>query len=347
MGFSHAEVLKIHLSESDKQEFLENLAKNGDILDYMKKHKNIRLNPQLLLENAQSVLMVAMPYFTGTLQESPISIHAHGRDYHKIIKKHLQKVVCRFTDFLNAESPTITEIARFRIFCDSAPFLEKTFAQKTPIGWRGKNSLIINRNGSFFFLGGVLTNLDLVNSGTAPHKNHCGSCQKCVDFCPTDAIVKNNTIDAKRCIAFWLNEHKGAIPFELCEKFGVRIYGCDACQMICPWNRFAKKVAPKADSELFQDFSPRDFFNLPNLEKLFLWTENEFLKNLEGNAIRRIGYESWQRNLSIAIANAVVLKQFSKPLAHKLILEKLKIQTNFPQWLQKHFQWAFKRIENA
>lgn len=337
----------------DKKEFLENLIQNGDALDYMKKHKNIRLNPQLLLDNAQSVLMVAMPYFTGTLQESPISLHAQGRDYHKIVRKRLQKVVENFKDFLKNESPDtaeIAKIARFRVFCDSAPFLEKTFAKKTAIGWRGKNSLIINRGGSFFFLGGVLTNLPLESPKTAPHQNHCGTCRKCVDACPTEAILENGTIDAKRCIAFWLNEHKGAIPFEICEKVGVRIYGCDACQIVCPWNKFAKNVRQKGDSadlELARDFAPREFFNPPNLETLFLWTKEEFLKNLEGSTIRRIGYESWQRNLATAIANAVVLKQFPKPTAQNLILEKLKSNENLPEWLEKHFLWALKRIENS
>ena len=233
----------------------------------------------------------------------------------------------------------MAETARFRVFCDSAPVLEKIFAQKTAIGWRGKNSLIVSRTGSFFFLGGVLTNLDLESPNVTAHKNHCGTCRKCVDFCPTNAILENGTISAKRCIAFWLNEHKGAIPFAMCEKIGVRIYGCDACQIVCPWNRFSKN----ADSE----FSPRDFFKAPNLEKLFLWTESEFLKNLEGSTIRRIGFESWQRNVSIAIANAVVLGEFSKTIAQNLILEKLKNAQNFPEWLVKHFEWAFNRIKNA
>lgn len=348
-GFSKAEIVNLTLSKNDKTEFLNHLHQHLNVLDYMQKHVHLRLNPQLLLENAQSVLMVAMPYAENPIKESPISIHAHGRDYHKIIRKRLQKVVDNFKDFLKTESlktasiAQVADMARFRVFCDSAPVLEKVYAAKSAIGWRGKNSLIINRQGSFFFLGGVLTNLPLASPQNAAHQNHCGTCQKCVDFCPTAAILENGKIEAKRCIAFWLNEHKGAIPFELCEQFGVRIYGCDACQMVCPWNRFAKIT----DDDVARDFAPREFFNPPNLKTLFLWTKEEFLKNLEGTTIRRIGYESWQRNVSIAIANAVHLKQFQKETAQNLILEKLNIQTNLPEYLKKHFEWALKRIENA
>ncbi len=326
-GFSHAAVVDLTLSATEKAHFKESLEKNLSALDYIAQNLEIRFNPQKLLKNAQSALLVSLPYAMQAKAESPISFYALGKDYHKVVRGRLKKVVHHFQDYLSKHDAESFQTATFRIFCDSAPVLEKTYAERCAFFWRGKNSLILSKEGSFFFLGGVLTNLPFApDEGNS--KEHCGTCRKCIKACPTAAILENRTIQTERCVVFWLNKVKGKIPLEICKTIGVRVYGCDACQVVCPWNKFAQKKDAA--------FTPQPFFNPVDLPALFLWDEKTFLNNLEGSSIRRLGFWTWQRNVAIALTNwALSKKTEEKTIAH-LLLQKLN-QAGLPDWLREQF----------
>jgi epoxyqueuosine reductase len=245
-----------------------------------------------------------------------ISRYALGRDYHKVIRNKLQA----FAEAID------TEIAKhtFRVFTDSAPVLEIPLAVKAGLGWRGKHTLLLNRErGSYFFLGEIYTSLKL--PAAEPQSNHCGTCNACIDICPTQAITAPHRLDARRCISYLTIELKTAIPIEFRKAIGNRIYGCDDCQIVCPWNKFAQKTA-------VPDFAARNDLDSTTLIDLFAWTENEFDERLQGSAIRRIGHERWLRNIAVALGNAPTSRN---------VMDALRARANHSSALvREHVAWA-------
>ena len=303
LGFSGIGVSDIDLSETEVH--LKNwLAKGFHAdMDYMHKHGSKRTHPEELVENTIRIISVRLDYFNKSLtpyekvleqpEKAAISRYALGRDYHKVLRKKLKQLAEKIKTEVNG--------MEYRVFTDSAPVMEKAIAEKAGLGWIGKHSNLLNsKAGSYFFLGEIYTNIPLPVSNIATY--HCGSCTKCIDACPTQAIVAPFQVDARRCISYLTIENKGEIPEEFHKAIGNRIYGCDDCQMVCPWNKFVQ------DSSV-TDFLPRNQFDEPDLQVLFSWDEETFLKKTEGSPIRRIGYNAWQRNLKIAISNSLTLKK--------------------------------------
>ena len=301
---------------------------HGD-MDYMHKHGSKRTNPNQLVEGTQRVISVRMDYAPADIRHSEkvleqdsigyISRYALGRDYHKVLRSRLKKLAERVRQ----------EIGDFgyRVFTDSAPVMEKALAEKAGLGWIGKHSnLLDSKTGSWFFLGEIYIDLPLPID--TPASNHCGTCTKCIDICPTQAIIGPYQVDARLCISYLTIELKGAIPVELRSKMGNRIYGCDDCQFVCPWNKFAQTSKEP-------DFTPREQLTDQNLLTLFNWSEQDFLKNTEGTAIRRIGYESWLRNIAVALGNANYSNKIIDTLQTKL--------DSASQLLAEHIRWALKQ----
>ncbi len=267
-------------------------------MEYMARHGDKRWRPDELQAGTQSVICVALDYWPNESEDADavladaerayVSRYALGRDYHKVLRNRLQA-------FANAIS---VEIAphEYRVFTDSAPVMEIPLAYKAGLGWRGKHTLLLSRErGSMSFLGEIYTSLKL---GTAtPQSDHCGSCTACIDVCPTQAITAPHRLDARKCISYLTIELKSAIPVEFRKAIGNRIYGCDDCQLVCPWNKFARKAT-------VPDFEPRNGLDSATLVELFAWTEAEFDERLQGSPIRRIGYERWLRNIAVALGNA-------------------------------------------
>jgi len=255
-----------------------------------------------------------------------ISRYALGRDYHKVLRARLKKLARRINQ----------EIGEFgyRVFTDSAPVMEKAIAEKAGLGWIGKHSnLLDSKTGSWFFLGELYVDLALPVDVAAT--NHCGSCQKCIDVCPTQAIVGPYQVDARLCISYLTIELKGAIPEKLRSQMGNRIYGCDDCQFVCPWNKFAQTTKEP-------DFTPRDQLTDRKLLELFNWTEQDFLSNTEGTAIRRIGYDAWLRNVSVALGNALANRGVSSQ--HTAIREALNLRRDSSSpMVQEHIDWALSQ----
>ena len=297
LGFSQVGISDIDLTEAEGH--LNTWIQKGfhGQMDYMHKHGSKRTHPSELVEETIRIISLRFDYSYKSIipyeeildqpDKAAISRYAMGKDYHKLIRKKLKKLAEKIK----------TEVAEFnyRVFTDSAPVMEKAIAEKAGLGWIGKHSNLLNsKAGSYFFLGEIFTNIPLPVSQKSTF--HCGSCTKCIDVCPTQAIVAPFQVDARRCISYLTIEHKGPIPEEFHKAIGNRIYGCDDCQMVCPWNKFSQ------DSQV-TDFLPRNQFDEPDLEHLMSWDEETFLKKTEGSPIRRIGYESWQRNLKIAFNN--------------------------------------------
>ena len=298
LGFSQVGVSDVDLSEAE--EHLKNWIAKGfhGQMDFMHKHGSKRTHPEELVEDTIRIISLRFDYFDQSIipyeevlkkpDKAAISRYALGRDYHKLIRKKLmalaEKIKLEVRDF------------NYRVFTDSAPVMEKAIAEKAGLGWIGKHSNLLNsKAGSYFFLGEIYTNIPLPISKKSTF--HCGTCTKCIDVCPTQAIVAPFQVDARRCISYLTIEHKGPIPKEFHKAIGNRIYGCDDCQMVCPWNKFTQ------DSKV-TDFLPRNQFDEPDIKELMTWDEETFLKKTEGSPIRRIGFESWQRNLNIAINNS-------------------------------------------
>ncbi|AKJ29988.1 tRNA epoxyqueuosine(34) reductase QueG [Caldimonas brevitalea] len=271
---------------------------------YMAAHGLKRARPAELVPGTVSVVTARMDYLPRSTEPgwqaveferlaqpeaATVSLYARGRDYHKVMRQRLQKLADRMADRLGPFG--------HRVFTDSAPVLEAELAGRSGQGWRGKHTLVLNRDaGSMFFLGEIY--LDLPLPASEPTSGHCGSCQACLDVCPTRAIVAPHRLDARRCISYLTIEHDGPIPVELRALMGNRIYGCDDCQLICPWNKYAQRAE-------LPDFDVRPVLAEPTLLALWAWTEAEFLRHTEGSAIRRIGHERWRRNLAVAMGNAL------------------------------------------
>jgi len=326
LGFQQVGISDTHLLEAEQR--LESWIARGFHADmeYMHKHGLKRSRPALLHPETISIISVRMNYLPEIQENSEtnlnnpvsafISRYALGRDYHKLLRKRLQQLATRIEQEVG--------IFGYRAFVDSAPVLEKAIAEKAGLGWIGKHSNLINKKaGSWFFLGEIYTSLPLASDEKS--NNHCGACTACIDICPTQAIVAPYLVDAKRCISYLTIEHKGSIPVEFRALLGNRIYGCDDCQLICPWNRFAKLSQE-------QDFNPRHNLNSRHLLDLLHWSEAEFLKKTEGSAIRRIGYQQWQRNIVVALGNAP-----SSILIKQQLMQQKQMATEL---VAEHIEWA-------
>lgn len=266
-------------------------------LDYMARHGEKRYRPELLVEDTISILTCQLDYYNPDAhpkerldadEEAYIALYALGRDYHKVLRNALNEL----GKWLQEEIPDL----QFRAFVDSAPVMERALNEKSGLGFIGKNTMLIDpERGSFFFLGQIYLNRTITIE-REPIVNHCGRCQRCITACPTDAIVAPFRLDARRCISYLTIEHFGPIPLEFRRLMGNRIFGCDDCQLVCPWNRFAVK-------HNVPDFEPRNQFESAKLRELFKWSEAEFLKRTAGMPIRRLGYERWMRNIAVGIGN--------------------------------------------
>ena len=302
-------------------------------MQWMDEHGEKRYNVDQLVDQCLRVISVRMDYLADDKMiavlkddnKAYISRYALGRDYHKLIRKRLAKLVSMIQD----ELPQLT--LSQRPFVDSAPVMEKPLAEQAGLGWIGKNTLLLNdQAGSWFFLGEIYTSLPLPTD-SSEQKNRCGNCRACLKICPTDAFPEPYVLDARKCISYLTIENKGAIPEALRTKMGNRVFGCDDCQIICPWNRFASRSQEN-------DFTPRHNLDDSNLVTLFAWTVEEFESNTEGSPIRRIGHERWLRNLAVGLGNAS---------GSAAIVDALEKRRDHPSALvREHVQWAISQQQD-
>jgi epoxyqueuosine reductase len=333
LGFAQTAVSDIELSAAEAH--LLNWLRAGyhGAMDYMQRHGSKRSRPAELVPGTVRVISVRMNYWPPEAadawsvlhdaQRGYVSRYALGRDYHTVIRTRLQKLAGRIE--------AATGPFSYRVFADSAPVLEKAIAEQAGLGWIGKHTnLIHDKSGSWFFLGEMYTDLPLPVD--APAANHCGTCHTCIDACPTQAIVAPYTLDARRCISYLTIEWRGSIPEELRPLLGNRIYGCDDCQLVCPWNRFTQ---PTAEA----DFAVRNGLDAAALLDLFGWSEAEFLKRTEGSPIRRIGYECWLRNIAVALGNAERTPEIVAALDAR--------REHHSELVREHVRWALERQARA
>ncbi|QPK64763.1 tRNA epoxyqueuosine(34) reductase QueG [Methylomonas sp. LL1] len=331
LGFQQIGISDTDLSQAEQhlQQWL-NKNRHGD-MHYMAAHGLKRSRPGLLQPGTRSIISARMDYLpeipvhSHAMLDDPaaafVSRYALGRDYHKLIRNRLQKLADQMTAAVGSFG--------YRAFVDSAPVLEKAIAEKAGLGWIGKHSNLINRRaGSWFFLGEIYTDLPLPADASA--SRHCGQCRACLDICPTQAIVAPYQVDARRCVSYLTIELHGSIPEDLRPLLGNRIYGCDDCQLICPWNRFAKLSAEA-------DFKPRHKLDRATLLELFAWTESEFLQKTEGSAIRRIGHQRWLRNIAVALGNGA-----ASTAAKAALSEKLRHESEL---VREHASWALLQLD--
>ncbi len=329
LGFDHLAIAGTELA-SEEARLMEWLGRgwHGE-MDYMARHGERRARPAELVPGTLSIITARLNYTPPQAHdaweviEDPtlgfISRYALGRDYHKVLRSRLQALADRMT----AELGTFT----YRVFTDSAPVMEVALAARAGLGWRGKHTLLLSRDaGSLFFLGELFVGLDLARD--APEGDYCGTCTRCIDICPTQAIVAPYQLDARRCISYLTIEHPGAIPEPLRPLVGNRIYGCDDCQLVCPWNKYAKVAA-------VPDFAVRNGLDSPSLIELFAWTEEQFDRRMEGSAIRRIGHSKWLSNIAVALGNAP---------ASDAMVTALRTRENDPSAIvREHVAWALGR----
>ncbi|RMQ89368.1 hypothetical protein ALP97_05015 [Pseudomonas salomonii] len=329
LGFQQVGISGLDLAEHELhlQRWLD-AGYHGE-MDYMGAHGSKRSHPEELVPGTLRVVSLRMDYLPGDTQmaqllakpdKAYISRYALGRDYHKLIRKRVQQLADRIQAQIGPFG--------FRAFVDSAPVLEKAIAEQAGLGWIGKNTLVLNRKaGSYFFLSELFVDLPLPVD--APHATeHCGRCTACLDICPTNAFVGPYVLDARRCISYLTIELKSAIPEDLRPLIGNRVFGCDDCQIVCPWNRFARSTAES-------DFKPRHNLDNAELAELFMWDEDKFLSSTEGSPLRRAGYERWLRNLAVGLGNA----PSSIP-----VLEALKARRDYPSELvREHVEWALNQ----
>ena len=331
LGFDKIGISDIDLSEHEVelQRWLDS-GYHGD-MDWMERHGMMRARPNELLPGTMRVISARMQYlppqarFADTLKmptHAYISRYALGRDYHKLVRNQLKKLG-------NKIQQECSEL-NFRPFVDSAPVLERPLAQQAGLGWTGKHSLILDQNaGSWFFLGELFVNIPLPTD--EPSQNQCGKCTACITSCPTGAIVEDGVVDSRKCISYLTIEYSGSIPHEYRKAIGNRIYGCDDCQLVCPWNR----EAPLTRQD---DFKRRAIFETPDLVDLFLWDEDTFMTQLQGSPIRRIGHHQWLRNIAIAIGNG--------PHSTRS-LNALKQRVGISELLDEHIHWAMSQLNEA
>jgi len=332
LGFQQLGIAGIELPEDEARlmTWLEQ-GRHG-AMEYMERHGRRRARPHELVPGTLRVISVRMDYLPTRAQDPDrilqdpelgyVSRYALGRDYHKVLRRRLAKLA----EKIQAHSASQSH----RVFVDSGPVLEKAFARNAGLGWIGKHTNLINRRaGSYFFLGEILTDLPLPID--TPETEHCGTCRACIDVCPTQAIVAPFELDATRCISYLTIELRSSIPEQFRKAMGNRIYGCDDCQLVCPWNKFARFT-----SEV--DFIPRHALDGTRLVELFAWTEQEFLDRTEGSAIRRIGYECWIRNIAVALGNA--------PTSEAVIRALQSRQADPSELVREHVQWALAQHDS-
>ena len=331
LGFQQVGISDIDLTQAEQQ-LAEWLDRNfhGE-MGYMRKHGTKRSRPAELVPNTCRVISVRMDYLPHDQDAARalldhasvgyVSRYALGRDYHKVLRRRLQQLASRIEEHAGAFG--------YRAFVDSAPVLEKPLANKAGLGWIGKHTNIINKDaGSWFFLGELYTDLPLPVD--EPAADHCGTCRACLDVCPTGAIVAPYELDARRCISYLTIELRGPIPVEFRKSIGNRIYGCDDCQLFCPWNKFARVSAEP-------DFAARHGLDDTALTDLFAWSETEWLERTAGSAIRRIGYESWQRNIAVALGNCRTTPAVIAALRQQL--------DNPSEIVREHVRWSLDQHE--
>jgi epoxyqueuosine reductase len=330
IGFNQIGIADIDLNHT-KDHYLEWIKQgfHGE-MHYMVKHGSRRYQPAELVPNTIRIITARLNYLphshnSETIledgQKAFISRYALGRDYHKVMRTKLKKL----SEKIQKEAyKTLDRSFEFRLFTDSAPVMEVELAEKSGLGWRGKHTLLINKeHGSWFFLGEIYINLPLPVDNKV--ENHCGTCTSCIDVCPTKAIVGPYMLDARKCISYLTIEHKSSIPLEFRKQIGNRVYGCDDCQLFCPWNKFGQITKE-------EDFKVRHGLDDIELVECFLWTEAEFIKYMEGSAILRIGYDQWLRNIAIGLGNAKT---------SETIVNALKGRLNEASPLVKeHISWA-------
>ena len=332
LGFQQVGISDIDLSEAEERlnRWL-NDGRHGE-MHYMHKHGVKRSRPADLVPGTLRVISARMDYLPDNQERAAalldhdshayISRYALGRDYHKVLRNRLQKLATRIQRAAGEFG--------YRAFVDSAPVLEKPIAEKAGLGWLGKHTNIINKDaGSWFFLGELYTDLPLPVDETA--SGHCGTCRACIDVCPTKAIVAPYELDARKCISYLTIELRESIPLEFRKAIGNRIYGCDDCQLCCPWNKFAE---PTGEG----DFAPRHGLDDVELTELFSWNAAEFLERTAGSAIRRIGYECWLRNIAIALGNAKTTQGVVETLRSRLDYDSALVR--------EHVQWALEQHDS-
>ncbi len=336
LGFDGLRITDTHLGSASErlQEWLAE-GRHGH-MEYMQRHAHLRSDPELLVPGTVRVICVTMNYLPEACDfdhewrrlEDPtqavVSMYARGRDYHKVLRNLLQ-------DFAKAIEEKIGAFG-YRVFTDSAPLMEVELARKAGLGWRGKHTLLLNReSGSTFFLGEILVDVPLPIDQES--EEHCGTCTSCIDVCPTQAITAPYQLDARRCISYLTIENPESIPMEFRRAMGNRVYGCDDCQLICPWNKFAKRTQ-------LPDFAQRHGLGQASLLHLWSWTEAEFEQRHEGSAIRRIGYSRWRRNLAVAMGNALRgprISDHEKEEIHKALSMGMATADSL---VTEHIQWA-------
>ena len=301
-------------------------------MDWMAAHGNKRSRPTELEPDTVRVLSFRMDYLPPDTQpikvlrqkdKAYVSRYALGRDYHKVIRKRL----ARLADWIRQD---VSDTRLARAFVDSAPVMEKPLAEKAGLGWQGKHTLLLNRDaGSWFFLGELYTDLPLPVD--EPGEDHCGKCSACMTVCPTDAIVAPYHLDARRCISYLTIEHDGAIPEDLRPGIGNRVFGCDDCQLMCPWNRFASHTSET-------DFRPRHGLEDRELVELFEWDEATFLERTAGSPIRRAGFQRWRRNLAVALGNG--------PASPEALAALEAARQDPSELIREHVEWALRRLRN-
>lgn len=331
LGFQQIGIANVDIRDDEERlvRWLEQ-GRHG-AMEYMQRHGRKRARPAEWVPGALRVISVRMDYLPPEARPAEevlndpqlgfVSRYALGRDYHKVLRRRLAQLA----DRIQSHSSSLAH----RVFVDSGPVLEKAYARDAGLGWIGKHTNVINRKaGSWFFLGEILTDLPLPID--TPETDHCGTCRACIDVCPTQAIVAPYELDATRCISYLTIELRESIPEQFRKAMGNRIYGCDDCQLVCPWNKFARLTSET-------DFTARHGLDGPKLVELFAWTEAEFLARTEGSAIRRIGYECWLRNIAVALGNA--------PTTHEVVSTLTARREDSSALVREHVEWALQQHE--
>lgn len=350
LGFSQIGVADVDLSSAEPGLLAWLAAGHHGTMDYMARHGLKRARPAELVPGTVSVITARMDYLPPggrddwraaewarlhDARQACVSLYARGRDYHKALRQRLQRLAQRLQQAWAAAYPDQAALA-YRVFTDSAPVLEVELARRSGLGWRGKHTLLLSRQaGSMFFLGEIF--IDRWLPRTAPTDGHCGRCRACLDVCPTGAIVAPYRLDARRCLSYLTIEHAGAIPVELRPALGNRIYGCDDCQLVCPWNKYARRSP-------LPDFEPRPALADATLLQLWAWDAAAFERHTEGSPIRRIGYARWRRNLAVALGNArraaLARGDTGHAQAVQQALQQALAQGDDDPLVREHIAWA-------